>query len=146
MLAHSDEFRPFLPSIGGEDAVGATTHDGVMTEKEFKRYCKNVSDTGEWGGEPEVGQTLLSLSSSHAVTLLSPQHHAVLFSRHAMIFDPGIANSSIDGAAVKLMMNRNTDSGPIASVPSPDSRHPARSPDDRLSRRRGRHFWRHDHA
>ncbi|GFZ43752.1 hypothetical protein JCM24511_01472 [Saitozyma sp. JCM 24511] len=54
MLAHPDEFRPFLPSIGGEDAEGATTHDGIMTEKEFKRYCKNVSDTGEWGGEPEI--------------------------------------------------------------------------------------------
>jgi hypothetical protein len=63
MLAHPDEFRPFLPSINGEDAEGATTHDGIMTEKEFLRYCQNVSDTGEWGGEPEVSWPTVCLAS-----------------------------------------------------------------------------------
>jgi hypothetical protein len=94
MLAHPDEFRPFLPSIGGEDAEGATTHDGIMTEKEFKRYCKNVSDTGEWGGEPEVGETCrvlpLRITSGDAAFLSLSCF--VSFSRHALIFDPGIAN------------------------------------------------------
>jgi hypothetical protein len=89
MLAHPDEFRPFLPSIGG-----ATTHDGIMTEKEFKRYCKNVSDTGEWGGEPEVGETCrvlpLRITSGDAAFLSLSCF--VSFSRHALIFDPGIAN------------------------------------------------------
>lgn len=149
MLAHPDEFRPFLPSIGGEDAEGATTHDGIMTEKEFKRYCKNVSDTGEWGGEPEVGQRLrrvlpLRITSGDAAFLSLSCF--VSISRHTLIFDPGIANSFIAGATVKLMMDGNTDSSPIASVPSSDPRDPARSPDDSLSRRRGRHFRRHSHA
>lgn len=53
MLDHSDDFLPFLPSVTGEDSVGATD-DGMMTEKQFKKYCKNVAETGEWGGEPEV--------------------------------------------------------------------------------------------
>lgn len=54
MSAHPDEFRFFLPSVGGEDTADATTHDGVMTEKEYAKYCHNVEHTGEWGGEPEV--------------------------------------------------------------------------------------------
>ncbi|ORY31963.1 hypothetical protein BCR39DRAFT_524815 [Naematelia encephala] len=53
MLAHPDDFMPFLPSINGEDAAGATD-DGLITEKEFKSYCRNVEETGEWGGEPEI--------------------------------------------------------------------------------------------
>ena len=54
MLAHPDDFMPFLPSITGEDSAGATEHDGLITDKEFKKYCSNVAETGEWGGEPEV--------------------------------------------------------------------------------------------
>lgn len=54
MLAHPDDFMPFLPSITGEDSAGATEHDGLITESEFKKYCSNVAETGEWGGEPEV--------------------------------------------------------------------------------------------
>ncbi|KAK8845333.1 hypothetical protein IAR55_006046 [Kwoniella newhampshirensis] len=53
MLAHPDEFMPFLPSITGEDSAGATD-DGMMTEKGFKKYCQLVAETGEWGGEPEI--------------------------------------------------------------------------------------------
>lgn len=54
MLAHPDDFMPFLPSITGEDSAGATEHDGLITESDFKKYCSNVAETGEWGGEPEV--------------------------------------------------------------------------------------------
>lgn len=54
MLEHKEDFMPFVPSVNGEDAFGATD-DGVMTEKDFKKYCKLVAETGEWGGEPEVG-------------------------------------------------------------------------------------------
>lgn len=54
MLSHPDEFRPFLASITGEDTREAAEHDGIMTELEFKKYCQNVAETGEWGGEPEI--------------------------------------------------------------------------------------------
>ncbi|WVR03304.1 hypothetical protein IAU60_000295 [Kwoniella sp. DSM 27419] len=53
MLSHPDDFMPFLPSITGEDSAGATD-DGMMTEAGFKKYCKIVAETGEWGGEPEI--------------------------------------------------------------------------------------------
>ena len=56
MLAHPDDFIPFLPSITGEDSAGATTHDGIMTNTEFKKYCSLVEETGEWGGEREVSR------------------------------------------------------------------------------------------
>lgn len=54
MLSNPDEFRFFLASVNGEDTVAAEAHEGVMTEKEYQRYCDNVENTGEWGGEPEV--------------------------------------------------------------------------------------------
>jgi OTU domain-containing protein 6 len=56
MLAHRDDFLPFLPSITGEDSAGAND-DGELTTKEFQKYCKLVAETGEWGGEPEVSVT-----------------------------------------------------------------------------------------
>lgn len=59
MLSNPDEFRFFLPSVGGEDTADAMSHDGVMTEKEYGRYCDNVANTGEWGGEPEVSVATL---------------------------------------------------------------------------------------
>lgn len=59
MMANPEEFRFFLPSVNGEDTAEATEHEGVMTEEEYSRYCGNVQNTGEWGGEPEV-----SLASS----------------------------------------------------------------------------------
>jgi len=56
MLDHPDDFMAFLPSVQGEDTAAATEHEGLMTEKEFSKYCKNVRETGEWGGEPEVSK------------------------------------------------------------------------------------------
>lgn len=53
-MANPEEFRFFLPSVNGEDSAGATDHEGVMTEDEYRKYCSNVECTGEWGGEPEV--------------------------------------------------------------------------------------------
>ena len=53
MLSHQDDFLPFLPSIEGEDGEGATS-DGMMTPKEFNRYCATIRDTAAWGGEPEI--------------------------------------------------------------------------------------------
>ena len=60
MLSHPDDFMPFLPSITGEDSSGATD-DGMMTESGFRKYCSLVAETGEWGGEPEVGFVLFLL-------------------------------------------------------------------------------------
>jgi OTU domain-containing protein 6 len=54
MREHKDDFIAFLPSIGGEDTAGATD-DGMMDDAGFEKYCRMVAETGEWGGEPEVG-------------------------------------------------------------------------------------------
>jgi len=54
MREHKDDFIAFLPSIGGEDTAGATD-DGMMDDAGFEKYCRIVAETGEWGGEPEVG-------------------------------------------------------------------------------------------
>jgi OTU domain-containing protein 6 len=48
-----DDFLPFLPSVNGEDGIGATDA-GLMTPKQFETYCAAVRDTGVWGGEPEI--------------------------------------------------------------------------------------------
>jgi OTU domain-containing protein 6 len=53
MLANQDDFLPFLPSIEGEDGIGAT-NDGIMTPKQYARYCASIRDTAAWGGEPEI--------------------------------------------------------------------------------------------
>jgi OTU domain-containing protein 6 len=65
MLAHPDDFMPFLPSITGEDSAGATEHDGLITEQEFKKYCSLVAETGEWGGEPEVCRLSFACEMQH---------------------------------------------------------------------------------
>lgn len=54
LRANRDDFIAFLPSVNGEDTKDATEHDGVMTPAEFNQYCRNVEETGEWGGEPEI--------------------------------------------------------------------------------------------
>jgi OTU domain-containing protein 6 len=54
MYAHPDDFIPFLPSIGGEDGIGATDSTGLMTPEGFRQYCLTARDTGAWGGEPEI--------------------------------------------------------------------------------------------
>jgi len=61
MREHKDDFIAFLPSIGGEDTAAAT-EDGMMTDQGFEKYCRTVAETGEWGGEPEVGLRLRLLS------------------------------------------------------------------------------------
>lgn len=66
MLRHPDDFVPFIPSISGEDGVGATADSGIMTATQFERYCLLIRDTGAWGGEPEI----LALSKVYGVPIL----------------------------------------------------------------------------
>lgn len=54
ILSHADDFLPFLPSASGEDGDGAED-DGMMTPEGMAEYCRRIRETGEWGGEPEVG-------------------------------------------------------------------------------------------
>lgn len=51
--SHPDDFLPFLPSTGGEDALGATDA-GMMTKLQFDKYCESIRSSGTWGGEPEI--------------------------------------------------------------------------------------------
>jgi len=53
IYTHPDDFLPFLPSIDGEDGVGATDA-GFVTPQQFETYCTAIRDTGVWGGEPEI--------------------------------------------------------------------------------------------
>lgn len=53
MLQHRDDFLPFLPSLDGEDGVGATSA-GMLTPQQYAQYCAAVRDSGTWGGEPEI--------------------------------------------------------------------------------------------
>lgn len=53
IYTHPDDFLPFLPSIDGEDGIGATD-PGLMTPKQFEIYCASIRDTSVWGGEPEI--------------------------------------------------------------------------------------------
>ncbi|KAF9246557.1 hypothetical protein BU15DRAFT_40326 [Melanogaster broomeanus] len=62
---HPDDFIPFLPSICGEDGVGATEDTGLMNPQQFEQYCLTIRDTGAWGGEPEV----LALSRTYNVPI-----------------------------------------------------------------------------
>ncbi|GBE82314.1 cysteine proteinase [Sparassis latifolia] len=54
MRSHPDDFIPFLPSSGGEDAAGATSDTGLMSQSQLEQYCVSVRDTAAWGGEPEI--------------------------------------------------------------------------------------------
>ncbi|OBZ75475.1 OTU domain-containing protein 2 [Grifola frondosa] len=63
--SHPDDFIPFLPSIEGEDAAGATANTGLMGQAQFERYCATMRDTGAWGGEPEI----LALSKAFNVPI-----------------------------------------------------------------------------
>jgi len=64
IYTHPDEFVPFLPSIDGEDGVGATDA-GLITPKQFEIYCTAIRDTGVWGGEPEI----LALSRAYNIPI-----------------------------------------------------------------------------
>lgn len=54
MINHQDEFLPFLPSLDGEDGIGATESTGLMEPADYVKYCSIVKNTGAWGGEPEI--------------------------------------------------------------------------------------------
>jgi OTU domain-containing protein 6 len=64
MLAHPDDFVPFLPSVEGEDRLGAS-ESGMIGPQEYARYCAAIRDTSVWGGEPEI----LALSRAYAVPI-----------------------------------------------------------------------------
>ena len=64
MLAHPDDFMPFLPSLDGEDGAGATSA-AVITPAGFQVYCARIRDTGVWGGEPEI----LALAKAYRVPI-----------------------------------------------------------------------------
>ncbi|KAI6005979.1 OTU-domain-containing protein [Pisolithus albus] len=69
MLRHPADFLPFIPSISGEDGVGATADTGLMSGAQFERYCLSIRDTGAWGGEPEI----LALSRAFNIPILVVQ-------------------------------------------------------------------------
>jgi hypothetical protein len=64
MLAHSEDFGPFLPSFEGEDGTGPGD-SGVIGPQEYARYCATIRDTSVWGGEPEI----LALSRAYAIPI-----------------------------------------------------------------------------
>ena len=64
MLAHPQDFVPFLPSVEGEDGTGAGD-SGVIGPQEYARYCTSIGETSVWGGEPEI----LALSRAYAVPI-----------------------------------------------------------------------------
>jgi OTU domain-containing protein 6 len=64
IYTHPDDFLPFLPSIDGEDGIGATDA-GLITPKQFDIYCAAIRDTGVWGGEPEI----LALSRAYNIPI-----------------------------------------------------------------------------
>jgi OTU domain-containing protein 6 len=64
MLAHPQDFVPFLPGVEGEDGTGAGD-SGIIGPREYARYCANIRDTSVWGGEPEI----LALSCAYAITI-----------------------------------------------------------------------------
>ena len=64
IYTHPNDFLPFLPSIAGEDGVGATDA-GLITPRQFEMYCTAIRDTGVWGGEPEI----LALSRAYRIPI-----------------------------------------------------------------------------
>jgi OTU domain-containing protein 6 len=64
MLAHPQDFAPFLPSIEGEDGTG-TGDSGVIGPQEHARYCATIRDISMWGGSPEI----LALSRAYAIPI-----------------------------------------------------------------------------
>ena len=92
MMSHPDDFLPFLPSLEGEDGVGAGSA-GLMTPVEYQRYCENVRSSGVWGGEPEI----LALSRAYNV----PIHVVQAGTPNIVVHDPsGNDNGAIDDKRV----------------------------------------------
>lgn len=96
---HPEEFLPFLPSIEGEDGIGATDA-GMMGPREFERYCAAIRDTAVWGGEPEI----LALSKAYNV----PIHVIQGGSPPIVIHDPagGHAGDVNDKRAARISYHR----------------------------------------
>ncbi|KAI9459467.1 hypothetical protein BJY52DRAFT_369443 [Lactarius psammicola] len=65
MLAHQEDFAPFLPSIEGEGEGAGAAESGVIGPREYARYCATIRETGAWGGEPEI----LALSRAYEVII-----------------------------------------------------------------------------
>ncbi|KAH9842789.1 uncharacterized protein C8Q71DRAFT_734582 [Rhodofomes roseus] len=85
MLAHPDNFMPFLPSEGGEDGVGSTSDTGIMGPAAFERYCATMRDTGAWGGEPEI----MALCSAFNITINVVQGGTPAVVQHTPLDSPG---------------------------------------------------------
>jgi len=64
IYSHPDDFLPFLPSVDGEDGIGSLDA-GLMSPKDFEKYCKTIGETNTWGGEPEI----LALSRAFGVPI-----------------------------------------------------------------------------
>jgi OTU domain-containing protein 6 len=63
IYSHPDDFLPFLPSSDEEGTGSGDT--GLMTPRQFEKYCAAIRDTGVWGGEPEI----LALSRAFRVPI-----------------------------------------------------------------------------
>ena len=61
MLAHQDDFLPFLEPSAPEDL----SDSGIMNHKGFQRYCAAIRNSAEWGGEPEI----LALSRAYNIPI-----------------------------------------------------------------------------
>jgi len=96
---HPDNFLPFLPSMEGEDGVGATDA-GMMGPREFERYCAAIRDTAVWGGEPEIR----ALSKAYNV----PIHVIQGGTPPIVVHDPagGHAGDIHDKRAVRISYHR----------------------------------------
>jgi OTU domain-containing protein 6 len=64
MLAHPQDFAPFLPSIESDDGTG-TGDSGVIGSQEHARYCATIRDISVCGSEPEI----LALSRVYAIPI-----------------------------------------------------------------------------
>lgn len=95
MLSHQDDFIPFLPSVEGEDGVGATQSDGIMSSKQYARYCASIRETAAWGGEPEI----LALSRAYNV----PIHVVQAGKPPVVIHEPVEGMSDVAGAKVAFI-------------------------------------------
>lgn len=96
IYSHKDDFLPFLPSIEGEDGVGATS-GGLMSDQQFSTYCATIRDTGAWGGEPEI-QALARAYRVPIFVVQAAKPHIVLHSpasgASAEMSDPGVVRIS----------------------------------------------------
>jgi OTU domain-containing protein 6 len=97
MYAHPDLFVPFLPSVEGEDGVGAESA-GLISPKQFETYCAQVRDTGKWGGEPEI----MALASAYKV----PIHVIQSGPQRVVVHDPAGGQVAKPDAVVKISYHR----------------------------------------